>query len=89
MVFSQGKNNFKMIIKKIIYSLFNVITMQEKEMICILMTGYVSVLLTKMKNKTLWKKKLNTKGLQMGKELSLILLEPSISGISRRYIIAK
>ena len=51
------------------------------------MTGYVSVLLTKMKNKTLWKKKLNTKGLQMGKELSLILLEPSISGISRRYIL--
>ena len=51
------------------------------------MTGYVSVLLTNIKNQTLCKKKLNIKGLQMGKGLSLLLLEPSISGISRRHIL--
>ena len=43
----------------------------------------------KGENKNPCQKKLKTKGLHMGKELYLILLEPSISGISRRYIIAK
>ena len=36
--FPSGKIISKIIIKKIIYSLFNVMTMQEKENICILKT---------------------------------------------------